>query len=85
MAVLGHILIPNTSNFLRQEPVFDTGGRLVRSRKGRTGKEHGNRPAFTKEEGKVRAGLISNKESSFEGHTVNALVPTGDEGRDKLR
>jgi hypothetical protein len=29
--------------------------------------------------------LISNMESSFEGHTVNALVLTGDEGRDKLR
>ena len=29
--------------------------------------------------------LISNMESSFEGHTVDALVPTGDEGRDKLR
>ena len=24
-------------------------------------------------------------ESSFKGHTVDALVPTGDEGRDKLR
>jgi hypothetical protein len=24
-------------------------------------------------------------ESSYEGHTVNALVLTGDEGRDKLR
>jgi len=24
-------------------------------------------------------------ESSFEGHTVDALVLTGDEGRDKLR
>ena len=29
--------------------------------------------------------LISNMESSFIGHTVDALVPTGDEGRDKLR
>ena len=29
--------------------------------------------------------LISNKESSFIGHTVDALVLTGDEGRDKLR
>ena len=29
--------------------------------------------------------LISNMESSFAGHTVNALVLTGDEGRDKLR
>ena len=29
--------------------------------------------------------LISNMESSFLGHTVNALVLTGDEGRDKLR
>jgi hypothetical protein len=26
-----------------------------------------------------------NEESSFKGHTVNALVLTGDEGRDKLR
>ena len=25
------------------------------------------------------------KESSYEGHTVDALVLTGDEGRDKLR
>ena len=31
------------------------------------------------------AWLISNKESSFKGHTVDALVLTGDEGRDKLR
>ena len=31
------------------------------------------------------AWLISNMESSFKGHTVNALVLTGDEGRDKLR
>ena len=29
--------------------------------------------------------LVSNMESSFEGHTVDALVLTGDEGRDKLR
>ena len=29
--------------------------------------------------------LISNMESSYEGHTVDALVLTGDEGRDKLR
>ena len=29
--------------------------------------------------------LISNMESSFAGHTVDALVLTGDEGRDKLR
>jgi hypothetical protein len=29
--------------------------------------------------------LISNMESSYAGHTVNALVLTGDEGRDKLR
>ena len=35
----------------------------------------------------VREGrrLISELESSYEGHTVDALVPTGDEGRDKLR
>ena len=31
------------------------------------------------------AWLISNMESSFLGHTVDALVLTGDEGRDKLR
>ena len=31
------------------------------------------------------AWLISNMESSFKGHTVDALVLTGDEGRDKLR
>ena len=31
------------------------------------------------------AWLISKMESSFKGHTVNALVLTGDEGRDKLR
>ena len=35
------------------------------------------RPPFDK--------LVSNMESSFEGHTVDALVLTGDEGRDKLR
>ena len=29
--------------------------------------------------------LVSNMESSFSGHTVDALVLTGDEGRDKLR
>ena len=29
--------------------------------------------------------LVSNMESSFEGHTVDALALTGDEGRDKLR
>ena len=29
--------------------------------------------------------LFQNMESSYEGHTVNALVLTGDEGRDKLR
>ena len=29
--------------------------------------------------------LISNMESSFKGHRVDALVLTGDEGRDKLR
>ena len=28
---------------------------------------------------------FKNMESSFKGHTVNALVLTGDEGRDKLR
>ena len=33
----------------------------------------------------MAAELISNPESSFKGHTVDALVPTGDEGRDKLR
>ena len=32
-----------------------------------------------------QAWLISNKESSFKGHTVDALVLTGDEGRAKLR
>ena len=31
------------------------------------------------------AWLISRMESSYEGHTVNALVLTGEEGRDKLR
>ena len=31
------------------------------------------------------AWLVSKLESSFEGHTVDALVLTGDEGRDKLR
>ena len=29
--------------------------------------------------------LDSNEESSFKGHRVDALVLTGDEGRDKLR
>ena len=29
--------------------------------------------------------LVSKLESSYEGHTVDALVPEGDEGRDKLR
>jgi len=32
-----------------------------------------------------QTGFNPNMESSYEGHTVNALVPTGDEGRDKLR
>ena len=30
-------------------------------------------------------GFNPNMESSYKGHTVNALVPTGEEGRDKLR
>ena len=32
-----------------------------------------------------KAAGFQNMESSFKGHTVNALVLTGDEGRDKLR
>ena len=58
-----------------------------------TGSDAGCRPAARPAKrgkrlssGGLRAAwLISNMESSFKGHTVNALVLTGDEGRDKLR
>ena len=36
-------------------------------------------------EGVSHEQLISKQESSFKGHRVDALVLTGDEGRDKLR
>ena len=37
------------------------------------------------QDGPEAAWLISKLESSFKGHTVDALVLTGDEGRAKLR
>ena len=42
-------------------------------------------PFFTKGKETDRAAGFQTTESSFKGHTVDALVPTGDEGRDKLR
>ena len=78
--VLEYILIPKYK-FLRQKRLVSdsnkgTGCRLVEKPTKR-----GNRFLLENRS----AWLISNMESSFLGHTVNALVLTGDEGRDKLR
>jgi hypothetical protein len=72
LVVLGYILIPK-HKFLRQGDSF----RAVFVMKEVHGNQRSMDPTLSE--------LFPNKESSFEGHTVNALVPTGEEGRDKLR
>ena len=44
-----------------------------------------NRSCFTAKLKVRRKNADFDMESSFKGHRVNALVLTGDEGRDKLR
>jgi hypothetical protein len=73
LAVLEYILIPKYTNFYGKN-AGGNAGTLKR----------GSRHGASRMEDLVDK-LVSNMESSFEGHTVDALVLTGDEGRDKLR
>ena len=75
LAVLEYILIPKYINFY---------GKAGLSRPA-VGESKDSQSVETASSEERSAWLISNKESSFKGHTVNALVLTGDEGRVKLR
>ena len=76
---LGNIFESQIQLIFTAKPGSQTpGGRLV----DKTGKAWRKR---SREGLPEAAWLISRMESSFKGHTVDALVLTGDEGRDKLR
>ena len=72
LAVLEYIPNPKLNKFLRQ------------GRRETPARYEGNGRGKTRAFPRLTADF-KNKESSFLGHTVDALVLTGDEGRGKLR